>query len=368
MEFFASASPGTEYALLEELRDLGFRGTRRIPGGVPFGGSMSDGAYACLHSRIAQRILCQLARFDCANEDELYAGALACEWAPHISPDTTIAVSAYTAESAVENSMYASVRVKDAIADQLRKATGSRPDVDRNDPDVRVFLHLWRDRATLYLDLSGAPLFQRGYRRVGGEAPLKETLAAAILRMSGWDTQTPLIDPMCGSGTIAIEAALWATNSAPGILRERFGFERWASHSEETAEGMRNLRGEARRKCRGTRPRIIASDVDPEALEAARENARVAGVRLTFREADVRKLQAGEGRFIVTNPPYDVRMAAEPRFFQQLGASLMKQRGCTATLLAGTPLLRKCIPLEPTRANRIRNGPLPCEVLTYRID
>ena len=214
--FFAAAAPGTEPALYAELRELGLPHVRQGGGGIPFRGAWRDGWRACLESRVAQRILAEVARFEAADADALYAGAAAVDWARFLTPAHTLSVSAVTAGSEVfRHSGFTALKVKDAIVDRVRGPSGDRPSVARSDPDVRVSVYVRRQTVTLYVDLSGEPLSRRGYRTEAGEAPLRETLAAAILRLAGWDRVTPFLDPMCGSGTLAIEAALWASDAAP---------------------------------------------------------------------------------------------------------------------------------------------------------
>jgi len=367
VEFFASAPAGTEPVLEQELAELGFRALKSARGGVKFSGPIDEGWRACLHSRIAQRIQTPLSRFPAGDAQALYDGVRSIDWSPFVSPSHSLAISAVCRDSALTHSEFICQKTKDAIVDQVRDATGQRPDVDRDDPDLRVFVYLWRDRATVYVDLSGAPLHRRGYRTEAGEAPLRETLAAALLRFSGWDRQAPFVDPMCGSGTIAIEAALWSANIAPGIMRERFGFERWPCHDEEGRELMRGLRGQARANARGQRPRVAASDVDPGILDVARANASRAGVRLRFRECDVRNLQTPGGAVLVTNPPYQQRLTTEQGFERELAATIARQHGTRFCLLTPSEAQAKAIPLRPAASWPLFNGNIRCRLLVYDV-
>ncbi len=368
MFFFASAARGTEWVLAEELRELGFNGVRPRSGGVQFDGAREDGWRVCLESRIAQGVRLPVAEFEAASADDLYNAARAVPWETWLTPELAFAVSAHVQDTAVNHSGFAGLRVKDAVADRLRDRFGSRPDVNRAAPDVAIFLLWSHTRATLYLELAGEPLFKRGWRTATGAAPLKETLAAAILRFSGWDRRRPLLDPMCGSGTLAIEAALWAAGTAPGIFRERFGFERWADFTDEDRRSLRDLRGELRRHARGQTPRITASDIDPGVLEAAKTNARAAGVRISIREADVRELLTCEpAPLLVTNPPYGFRIGAADidTLQQELGATLSRLHGWRAALLAGNPGLERAIPVRPVAKFDLSNGDIPCQLLIY---
>ncbi len=252
--------------------------------------------------------------------------------------------------------------------DQVRERTLRRPDVDREDADVRVFVHLANDKAAVYLDLAGEPLHRRGYRQNAGEAPLRETMAAAILRLSQWDRQSPLADPMCGSGTLAIEAAMWSAGIAPGILRERFGFERWAGFDEHRAVLLRDIRGRLRSAAGGCSARISASDCDPAILEAAQANARAAGVKLAWRQRSVLDAPpSGDAGTLISNPPYGVRLAKDPLFCRQLGAVISKLHGWRVGILAGTPDYRRAIAPPPRFAVPLKNGDLDCEFLVYDV-
>ena len=365
-EFHAATIPGTENVLCDELRELGFASVRLNRGGIPFRGTMQDGWRACLQSRIAARIQVLLARFPCRTPDDLYHGVQGVDWKTFIARAQTLAVSAVSREDALSHSGFAALKVKDAIVDQLREGVGERPDVDREDADVRVFAHVANQKAAVYLDLAGEPLNKRGYRKVAGEAPLRETIAAALLRMAGWDRETPLTDPMCGSGTIAIEAAMWAGNMAPGLLRDQFGFERWANYDEDAAVALRLLRGKLRGAAKGTMPRIIASDRNADMIEAARQNARAAGVKLAFRTHDlVTNPPAGEKGFMVTNPPYGQRLEMAPEFPRQLAAVCSRLHGWRIGILTASPAYQQAISAKPVQVIQIPNGGLDCTFLVY---
>ena len=369
LEFFASAIPGTEKALCDELRELGFKSVRLNRGGTPFRGPWSEGWRACLESRIAQRIQVVLSRFPAPTEDTLYNGIAAIDWSPFLTHRKTLAVSSVVNGSNLTHSGFVALKTKDAIVDQIRAASRHRPDVDRNDPDVRVFLYLANNKATAYLDLAGEPLNKRGYRKEAGTAPLRETLAAAVLRMSGWDRKTPLIDPMCGCGTIAIEAAMWAANNAPGIERRRFGFERWAGFNEDDEQAMRELRGELRRNANGQHAKIQACDIDPEAVTNTAANAKAAGVRIAIKERSVTDLQAGDKRnILVSNPPYGVRLETQDGFCQDLASVVSRLHGWRVSLLAGTKDYGRMISAKPKSSAPLPNGDIECDLLTYEIE
>ncbi len=363
-EYYVTAAPGTEQALRDELCELRFRSVRLNRGGIPFFGEWEDGWRACLQTRIGQRVMVVLARVPANNLDELYHHARNTVWATHLTPAQTFAVGAFAHESAGVPPDLAALKVKDAIVDAQRDQFGKRSDIDREEPNVRVFVYLTRGKATLYLDLSGTPLFKRGYRVCGGEAPLKETLASAILRMSGWDRSTPLVDPMCGSGTLVIEAALWAANIAPG-LRRSFGFQKWADFDENAAQRLEALKGELRR-LHAQPPRITGFDLDAEAVAHAQENARSAGLRLAFRQMPIRELQSdGTRRLLVTNPPYGHRLDADNAVYQELRAAVARLKGWRICLLAGNPKLVRAIGVRPTEEYPLKNGGLDCHLVIY---
>lgn len=368
-EFFANAIPGTEGVLCEELRDLGFASVRLNRGGIPFRGTLHEGFRACLASRIAQRIQLLMGRFPAPQKDALYAGVRQLEWERYLTPAQTLTVKAVCRGSVLTHSGFVGLTVKDAIVDRIRAHHGSRPSIDREDADIRVFLHLANNKATVYLDLSGEPLHRRGYRTATGDAPLRETLAAALLRMAAWDRKTTLIDPLCGSGTLAIEAAMWAGNLAPGLSRSRFGFERWACFSAQDAICLRELCGRLRASVAPPAVRILATDCDPDVLHMAKKNARCAGVKLAMRQQDVLKdFQPPSARaLVITNPPYGVRLDKDPLFARKLMAVFSRCHGCRVAVLAGHPDFEREMSLRTVKRIPLKNGNLDCTFLIYDI-
>jgi putative N6-adenine-specific DNA methylase len=368
MRFFATAAKGTEPALRDELRELRLGRVRADRGGVHFEGELDDAARACLWSRTAARVLLETARFEAPDEHALYDGVRTVDWSRWMTPRTTLAVRATCRSSRLTHSQFIAQKTKDAIVDSLRDRFGARPSVDRDDPDVGVAVHLARDAVALYLDVGGASLHERGWRARAGTAPLRETLAAAIVRLSGWDRERPLVDPMCGAGTIAIEAAAWSRRMAPGLGRERFGFERWASHGDEERRAVARLRDEAKSAALTVGPPIFASDADERSVKLASDNARTAGVAVALARRDVRDLapMAPPG-FVVTNPPYGERLAADASLYDDLARALGRMRGHTAALLAGTPAIAHAMRREPDRWWILYNGPIECRLLVYGI-
>jgi 23S rRNA G2445 N2-methylase RlmL len=368
MDFFATAAKGTEGALRDELRELHFGGVRADRGGVHFVGTWDEGFRACLLSRIAVRVLMPLSRFPAKDARSLYAGVRAIDWTPFLSSKQTLAVRATGQADALNHTQFVAQKTKDAVVDQIRDRSGARPSVSLEGADVEIFVHLAKGEATVYLDCAGDSLHKRGYRTRIGEAPLKEPLAASMLRLSGWDRTSPLVDPMCGSGTIVLEAALWARNIAPGIWRERFGIERWALHDDTRRLRVREIRDEARAAERSHAPDILGSDIDATILDAARANAKAARVNVTFNYGDVRALASSlERGFVVTNPPYGERLEGGESFYQDMAKALRGRKGSTVAVLTGTPEIEKAMKLKPSKWVILFNGPIECRFFVYEM-
>jgi len=329
LRFFATCAKGTEGALRRELSALRLKAVRGDRGGVSFEGPLEAGMRACLHARTAMRVLLELARWPAPTADALYEGARAVEWETWLTTRTTLAVEASVSSSAITHSGYAALKVKDAAVDALREKVGARPDVDAKDPDVRIVLHLARGEATLSLDLAGEPLHRRGWRTTTTVAPLKETLAAAVLLLGRVDTDLPFVDPLCGSGTLAIEQALRARRVAPGLDRS-FAFQRWACYRDELQSRWDKLKGQARAAVLPAAPApIFASDFHPKAVDACRRNAHLAGVTgdVAIEQANVRDLQPrGERGTLCMNPPYGERLIAEEEGPEDRSAARTQER------------------------------------------
>lgn len=300
MKFFASCGKGLEYLLADELLSLGCARATATVAGVNVEGSLLDAQRAVLWSRLASRVLWPLAEFDCADEHALYAGVAAIAWTEHLAPGDTIAVDAHVSGDALTHARYAAQRVKDAIVDTVRAAGHARPDVDVDAPDLRVHLVVRKGRATVSIDLSGGPMHRRGWRLAQGEAPLKETLAAAVLLRGRWPRVYAdggaLLDPMCGSGTLLIEGALMAADVAPGLLRHGHAAPtRWRGF--DTAAWSTLVDDAIARERAGRaslRPMFLGVDADPDAIRIARDNAAHAGLMdaIEWRVGDVRALDA----------------------------------------------------------------------------
>jgi len=369
-EYFASAAPGTEKALCDELRELGFASVRLNKGGIPFRGNQYEGWRACLQSRIAQRIQMMMARFAAKTQEQLYDGVAAVDWTPFISHEKTICVSAFCAASNINHSGFAALKAKDAVVDQIRNADKKmrRPSVSKENPDVKLFIYILKDKVTVYLDLAGEPLHKRGYRTATGDAPLRETLAAAIIKMSQWDKKTPFIDPMCGSGTIPIEAALMASDFAPGLFREQFGFQKWVGFDSEAESVLREIKGKLRSLTHPSSANIQASDISPEMIQITKTNAKNARVRLSLKERSVISTQwSSKHTVMVSNPPYDVRLEAAGTLRHGIAAAVCRMHNWRVALLSGHADYQKFISHTPIESFKIPNGNLDCDLLLYDI-
>jgi putative N6-adenine-specific DNA methylase len=308
------------------------------------------------------RVLVPVGELDAPDPAALYAGVRAIAWERWLDASTTLAVSAVCRESALRHTNFVSLKTKDAIVDRLRDRLGARPSVDRDDPAAPVFVYLKRDRAKVFLDASGDSLHRRGYRLAHGEAPLKETLAAAVLRLSGWDRRSPLVDPTCGSGTIAIEADLWARRVAPGLARTRFALERWVSMDAALRARADALRDEARSRALREGPEIAGTDVDRRVVDAAVANAARVGARVRFGVARLGDLRATDPPgTVIANLPYGERIAIDPGLFDELADAVARARTMRWALLLGGPPPEGALP-PPDALYPLWNGPIACRL------
>ena len=374
MSFYASCGKGLEYLLVDELQALGCAHATAALAGANVEGTLADAQRAVLWSRLASRVLWPIAAFDCPDAEALYAGAAAVDWPSHLDSATTIAIDAHVSGDALTHARYAAQRVKDAVVDVMRDRTGARPDVDVEAPGLRLNLVVRKGRAIVSIDLGGGPLHRRGWRSAQGEAPLKETLAAAVLLRGGWPALHreggALLDPMCGSGTLLIEGALMAADVAPGLLRhgdalptqwKGFDRQRWAALVAEARE--REAAGRAALK-----PVFTGSDVDPHAIEAATRNAQLAGVadalRLAVREIRALPPQPQPRGLAVCNPPYDLRLAADPALYRALGDALKAATPqWRASLLCGDAELARATGLRAGKRYQVFNGAIECTLI-----
>lgn len=372
IDFFATTAKGLEDVLAVELNGLGMKDVSADKGGASFSGSMLDGYRACLWLRTANRVLRPLQSFPCPSQEALYEGVYSLPWEEHLTPKMTLAVAANLRDSAITHSRYAALKTKDAIVDRIRDKCGTRPDVEPKDPDLLVNLHLARNQCTISLDLAGTGMHRRGYRRDPTVAPLKETLAAGLIALSQWDRHSPFVDPMCGSGSLPLEAALLASDTAPGLLNRDFGFQRWTDFDSRVWAELLNAAEQRRRPLPANL--VFGSDRDRRAVELARRNAQNAGVGAAIRwsQHDFAKLDPPADRgTLICNPPYGERIGDEielEAFYRKIGDTL-KQRwtGWTAWVFTGNLSLAKRIGLKPSRRIVLFNGPIECRLLKFEL-
>ena len=371
-EYFFSPCPrGLESVLTEELRQLGATTVETLPGGVGFRGAFTLSYRINLESRIASRVLWRIREAGYRTEDDIYQAARALPWTDWFRVNHRIMVDLNARNCPLKSLDFVTLRIKDAICDCFRDAQGARPDVDRRSPDVRIYAYLTADRFTLYLDTSGEPLFKRGYRDAHIDAPLKENLAAGILRLTGWNAAEPLLDPMCGSGTFLAEAAMMALDIAPGLAR-KFAFQKLLNFSESDWRGHLERAGAARSP--GSHVQIFGSDKYGDVLKVARTNLAKAGVEGTvqLKQVDVLEHSApAPSGVLVMNPPYGVRMGEQDdlaAFYPKLGDVLKKQfSGWRAYIFSADPRLPKSIRLSASKRTPLFNGPLECRLFEYKI-
>ncbi len=390
---FAPCPRGLEAALVDELAGLGIAGASDTPGGVHFGASWPDVWRINLHSRLASRVLVRVAQGRYRSEHDIHRLALAHDWTRWFDVDRTLRVDTTGGsgreKSPLKSLEFVTLRVKDGICDRFRDATGRRPSVDTRAPDVRVFAYLDATTCTLYLDTSGEPLFKRGWREEAGDAPLRENLAAGILRLAAWTPGVALLDPMCGSGSFAVEAAQTALGIAPGA-RRRFGFESLRNVDADAWDAIRAA-ADAPPTDDGiaAASRIRASDVSGDAVAMTRANLERAGVppdlaaTIAPKQIDARQVKPhADAGIVVANPPYGERLAvrgersargeavgddALAAFYAGFGDTL-KQRfaGWTCHVLTSDMALQRKLHLAPDRRVVLFNGAIECRL--YRFD
>jgi len=382
---FAPCPRGLEQLLAAELAALGAGDCRPVAGGVAFTGDRRVAYAANLHSRLASRVLVEMGRRRYRTDDDLYKLAAGLEWERHFDARHTLRVDTSAIRSPLRSLNFATLRVKDGIVDRLRDRTGERPSIDTREPDVRAWLFLEARDATLYLDLSGEPLFKRGWRASRddqGDAPLKENLAAGLLALSGWTPDRPLVDPFCGSGTIAIEAASIARGVAPGLSRS-FGFERLLDHDAALWAALHD--DAARRAQAGSTncPALIAaSDIDAAAVDRARRNLERAGLpadSVRWSVSDFARLAPPIDMpgLIVANPPYGERIDAHgaglpdndhEAAMRAIGDALRSRwAGWQVWMLSSDPGLPRQLGMKERRRTPLFNGAIECRLFGFEV-
>lgn len=380
--FLALTSPGIEVLLADEIKNLGGEHVVQKPEGVYFSASMALGYKISLWTRLATRVMLKLGEGEALNKDQLFKAASSINWLEHFTSDTTFAIDFVGYSEEIRNSQFGGLTIKDAIVDQFREQGHERPNVDKKTPQISFQARLLRDHVSIYLDFSGRGLFQRGYREHSGAAPLKENLAAALIIRSGWlaDTSKPLVDPMCGSGTILIEAVAMATKQAPSIYRASWGFESWLKHDEELWQGQlnkaKNVSASALNDAQNSSLKVFGVDIDARVINTAQQNTRNANVQrfIEFRCQNTNDMKNAYGHSgtILFNPPYGERIGELPElvenfvlFGQKLKSQFIDWR--VAILTSNVELLAM-LKLSSFKRYKFKNGPLDCQFALYNVD
>jgi len=376
-QYLAVTSNGLENLLVDELTKLGISDAKPVQAGVRFKASNEQIYRVCLWSRLASRFVRVLSEFTCNDDMDLYLASSAVNWVNQFHSSKKFVVDFNGTNREIRNSQYGAMKVKDAVVDSFEKKNLPRPSISKDQADLRIHVRLHKDKAILGIDMVGGGLHQRGYRPASGRAPLRETLAAAIILRSGWDTDKPLLDPMCGSGTLLIEAAMMAANMAPGVNRAKWGFESLEDFEPELwAEIKSEASVQARRGVNKTDTKFYGFDNDSRVLKTAQDNARRAGVEslIEFKlgdAAEVKRPEDFEAGVIVSNPPYGERLGTQPgliALYTAFGAQLKSEfGGCQASIFSSSDELLSCLRMRADKQFKLNNGALPCHQKNYSI-
>lgn len=371
-QYFATVARGLEALAARELEQLGAHAVEPGFCGASFKGDRALLYRVNLWARLPFRILMKLHEFPCQDADDLYRGIQTIDWATYLTPDLTLAVNATGKSERLNHTHFTALRVKTAIVEQQQEALGDRSDVELQSPDVQISVHIDRDICTVNLDSSGKSLHRRGYRPAVGAAPLKESLAAALIQLSGWQPEQMFYDPLCGSGTLPLEASLKALNIAPGLFREQFGFETWLDADLVLLEQLIQEAVESQRD--SLLAPIWGSDRDENVIEQAIANATNCGVinHVYFAAIDLADVIApADSGILFCNPPYGERLGRDSDlglFYKQLGDVLKHRfKGWTAFVLSGNKELSQSIGLKSSQRVTVYNGALPCQLMKYEL-
>lgn len=377
-DWIATCPKGMESLLADELQALGAQAIKQTLAAVNFQGPLDIAYRACLWSRIANRVLLPLHKFNLQSADHLYQACSEIPWEQHLSAEHSLAIDFVGTSRHIDNSMYGAQRVKDAVVDRLRAIAGARPSVDAKQPDIRIQTRQHRGQVTVSLDISGDSLHRRGYRTGQGTAPLKENLAAALLMRAGWPLLAKqgsgLLDPMCGSGTLLIEGAMMAADMAPGLLRERFGFNAWLQHDKALWESeLSAARERSKVGLEALDIDIRGYDANQRLLEVTRLNIEKAGldehIRIAHKPLDQFGKATADTGLLITNPPYGERLGEIDKLiplYQKLGAVLQKNFAqWRAAIFTGNLDLARHIDLSPAKQYSLYNGSIPCKLLIF---
>lgn len=369
--YFATCPRGLESLLADELSQVGGKSIKATEGGVAFSGDWAVCYAANLHSRIATRILWQVGRGKYSNEIDLFNAVYKLNWPQWFDVKHDFMVKVTGVKCPLKSLEFATLKIKDAVCDKFRQAVGSRPYIDTKNPAVRIHAYLTAEECQFYLDTSGAALYQRGHRSSSIEAPLRENLAAGILKLSGWKVGQPLLDPMCGSGTFLIEAAMLALDVAPGLKRS-FGFEKLKTFESDV---WRKMKHQANSRVKNISfQKIYGSDIDLRAVRVAKNNLAEAGFLEAVQIAHVDMLDvvpAEEHGVLIANPPYGVRIGEEDALadlYPKMGEALKRKfHGWNAYFLTNDMRMPKLMRLTPSKRTPLFNGPLECRLFEIKM-
>ena len=368
---FVICAPEISSILHDEIKALGFANTTEQRLGVQLSGTFADTMFLNLQLRTANKVLWEAGKFYAATPDQMYEKATNLPWEDEIDVDGYFNIDSYVKNDTITDSRFANLKLKDAIVDRFTRKKGRRPNSGPEKDKVRIYIH-WRDtECILYYDTSGGVIAKHGYRKIPGKAPMLESLAAAVIMASAWDKKSTFINPMCGSGTLAIEAALLATNTAPGLFRTNFGFMHLASYDPEK---WRTLIAEAKRNIKPCEANILASDISAEAIEISQTNARVAGMEenIKFETRDFRNIDIPEGPgVVILNPAYGERLGEVDELkilYREIGDFFKKNcKGYFGYIFTGNRELAKVVGLRTKRKIEFLNAQLDCRLLEYEL-
>lgn len=365
----AKTLKGLEEVLAGELNALGVKDVKILNRAVSFSGDKATIYKTNLHLRTALKILKPISVFKAKNEVELYKGIYNINWGDYMDVENTLSIFTVVSSQYFNHTQYVALKAKDALVDQFRNSFGKRPSIDTNNPDIHIHLHLVEDECTVLLDSSGEPLNKRGYRVNSSLAPINEVLAAGMILLSDWNAQSNFIDPMCGSGTLPIEAALIAYNIPPGIFRKQFAFEKWKDFDKDLFEEIYNEDSPKRK----FEHKIIASDISAGAVRIATDNAKNAFVqnKIEFLTQSFEKFTPPDsGGVVMMNPPYGERLKKNDieAFYERIGNHLKKNfAGYEAWIISSNKDATKRIGLKPSRRIPLINGALECNFLRFNL-
>lgn len=373
IKMIAKTLAGLEEVLSTELQSVGAKNIEKLNRAVAFEGSLETLYLSNYLCRTALRILIPIKTFQVRNQDELYREMMRIDWSQYLSATDTISIDSVANASAFTNSMFVSMKAKDAIVDQFRNKTGERPSVDTLSPDLRINIHIYKEDCTLSLDSSGNSLHKRGYRVESNKAPLNEVLGAGLVLLSGWDKKKNLIDPMCGSGTLLTEACMYAKNIPPGYFRKEFGFQRWKGIYGYRPSIWSKIVEDANKKIVPLTALIKGSDSARSSVSIVKTNLKSAGIReeIDIQFCDFADTKGPEGGgVVIMNPPYGERMDKDDigALYKSIGDTLKKEyQGYDAWIISSNKEAINNIGLKTSRRIVIYNGPLECRFLKYEL-